>query len=436
VRKAELLQTPGPTSTVVRSRVSQADGFEPFFFHNRDQSTSLTCRLLTQFADVEDLRPAWDDTVERTGGSVYMTYDWVRAWWNFYGESAELRLFAFLASERLVALVPVYIDTLGWPGLRLRVARLVGSNIPPKVFSPPVPDWCASQVLARVVAQLFGPDRCDVLSFGPVSGLEAWDQYFQAVCQQRADLVRQYTPAKGIHCVFHLPTDIEEYYATLSKNERKNRRKYDLRLLKKEHETRVDVLSEPHLVSEELERFARQHSRQWATERRPGHFGAWPRALEFNRALVDTQGKLGRLRFIRIVADGQVVCSQYTFAFGNRYYWELPARTVESGWERFSLGPTGIVTMLAQGIAEGMSRVEGGLAHYDYKVRLGAKEYATFTFRIVAARPLARVRFAIFSLARLSVSLVYHKVWYRRLMPRLPRVFWRPQWRLWLRLDF
>jgi CelD/BcsL family acetyltransferase involved in cellulose biosynthesis len=229
---------------------------------------------------------------------------------------------------------------------------------------------------------------------------------------------------------------MDDYYASLSKNERKNRRKYELRLLKKEFETQVHVETDAAKMSEEFERFALQHAEQWAAEGKTGHFGAWPRALEYNRALVKAQSAAGRLRFIRIIANGEVIANQYTFALGDRYYWELPSREVDPKWERFSLGPTGIVTMIEQAIKEGIKVIEGGLAHYDYKLRLGATEHNVFTFRILSAKPATRVRFAFFSFVRTCWSYAYHKVWYRRIMPRLPRAFWRPQPDQWLRLDF
>jgi CelD/BcsL family acetyltransferase involved in cellulose biosynthesis len=402
----------------------------------RTGSVSLSCQVFRDFSGLDYLRAEWDEAVLQAGGSIYMTYDWVRVWWKFYGSSAELRLFVFSAADRVVAVVPLYIDTLGWGPFRIRVARLVGANVPPKVFDPPVPEDCAAAVFAEVLSQLFVRDTCDLLSLGPVSDLVGWTHHLVRVCRQRTDLVRHCAVAAGVHSVFHLPGDMEEYYAALSKNERKNRRKYDLRLMKKEYDTRVEVVKDRALVSDEFERFAKQHSVQWCAEGKTGHFGAWPNALDFNRSLVAAQGSLGRLRFIRIVADGQVVASQYIFAFGDRYYWELPARAVESKWDRFSLGPTAIVTMLAQGLSEGVRRVEGGLAHYDYKVRLGAKEYTALTFRIVPSNLSSRVRFVLFSAVTACVRVAYHKLWYRRLMPRLPPVLWRPQWRLWLRLDF
>lgn len=399
-------------------------------------SRTLSCRVFQNFADLDHLRPAWDQACLRAGGSVYMTYDWVRVWWEFYGRGAELRLFVFFAGQDIEAVVPLYIVTLGWGPLRLRVARLVGANLPPKVFDPPVPEACAQEVMGHVADQLFKQDDCDLLSFGPVSELQPVGKCIAAVCSQRANLVRQRNVVEGIHSIFHVSLSMEDYYASLSKNERKNRRKYELRLLGKEYETKVEVLSDPTQVSQEFERFAEQHKMQWNAEGKTGHFGAWPRALDYNRALVKAQGGQGRLRFIRITANGEVIANQYTFAFGDRYFWELPSRAVDPKWERFSLGPTGIVTMLEQAMKAGMSRVEGGLAHYDYKVRLGAKEYRTLTFRILASKPAARARFALFSLLRNGWSYGYHKLWYRRIMPRLPRRFWRPQSERWLRLDF
>jgi CelD/BcsL family acetyltransferase involved in cellulose biosynthesis len=395
---------------------------------------SLTCRVFTDFSSIHHLRGAWDEAVVQAGGSIYMTYDWVRVWWEHYGHTGALRLFVFFSADRIVALLPIYIDTIG--PLRFRVARLVGANIPPKVFNPPIPEVHASAVLTTVLEHLLFRDRCDVLSIGPVSETEPWTTWVRRICRQRADLVGRCETKDEVHSVFHLPSDMEEYFSALSKNERKNRRKYELRLLKKEHDTQQDVVCDESGVSAELEQFAEQHRRQWLAEGRTGHFGAWPGALAFNRALVNAQARLGRVRFIRIVADGQVVANQYTFVFAGRYYWELPARAVDPKWDRFSLGPTAIVTMLGDAITEGMDRVEGGLAHYDYKLRLGAKEYAAPTYRIVAAGIPSRARFAIMSLVRRCADLAYHKVWYRRIAPRLPAWFWRHQPRWWLRLDF
>jgi CelD/BcsL family acetyltransferase involved in cellulose biosynthesis len=413
--------------------LEQVEAPEP----ERAASTApLSLEVFRDFAGLEGLRAAWDEAVLRAGDSVYMTYDWVRIWWDFYGNATGLRLFVFSAGERIVAVVPIYVDTLGWGPLRLRVARLVGANIPPKVFRPAVPALYATEVFATVLTHLLVQETCDVLSFGPVSELDAASKALETACEQLADMVTLSAAAQGVHSVYDLPPDMEEYFGTLRKSERKNRRKLELRLLKKEYDTRVEVVSDPALVPEVFEHFAEQHRQQWRADGRTGHFGAWPHALEFHRALVRAQAEQGRVRFIRILANEQVIASEYVFAFGDRFYAELTSRDIDPNWERFSLGPTSTVTIFAQGIAEGVQHVESGLGHYDYKVRLGAKEHAALTFRVVASGIFSRARFVLFSYARRCVSLAYHKLWYRRIAPRLPPFFWRPQWRLWLRLDF
>src|ERR1035441_9174106 len=98
-----------------------------------DSKDHLKCRFETAFEGLEPFRSCWDDAVIRLGGSIYMSYDWCRTWWQFYGQGKELRIFLFTSADRVVGILPLYIDSLGWGPLRFRVARLVGANIPPKV---------------------------------------------------------------------------------------------------------------------------------------------------------------------------------------------------------------------------------------------------------------------------------------------------------------
>jgi hypothetical protein len=396
----------------------------------------LDLQVLDDFDAVPITLDHWDERVAALGGAVYMSFDWLRTWWQFYAGGRHLRLFLFSAEKCVVGIIPIYIDTLSLGPLKLRVAKLVGACVPPKVFNPPIDEAWADQIYQEILAYLLKNDRCDVISLGPVSELQNSFKALEKAARTQPELIGKLDTVKGVHSVFWSPASMDDYYASLSKNERKNRRKYELRLLKKEFDTRVEIVSESNLVDAEFERFAVQHAVQWKAEGKTGHFGAWPRALEFNRALVRAQARHGRLRFIRIVANGKIIANQYAFAFGDVYYWELPSREVTPDWDRFSLGPTGIVTMIEAGLNEGITRIEGGLAHYDYKVRLGAKEYAATMLRISAASRSARFKLRMFGALHACLSVLYHKIWYRRVVPRLPSFFWRPQWSLWLRFDF
>ena len=94
----------------------------------------LSFEVFRDFTGLDRLRTAWDEAVLRAGGSVYMTYDWVRVWWDFYGGTKELRLFVFSADERLSRLCPS--TSTRSAGDRVSALPIVGSNIPPRCSVP------------------------------------------------------------------------------------------------------------------------------------------------------------------------------------------------------------------------------------------------------------------------------------------------------------
>src|SRR5260370_26534252 len=322
------------------------------------------CRIETSFDGLDSLREQWDRAVLELGGTHYMSDDWSRLWWQFYGANKDLRLFIFYSGDEIVAIVPLYIDSIGLAPFGLKLARLVGANAPPRVFDPPVHKAYASQVWEAIVTHLFARQRCDLLSFGPFS--EHYQPAFslQQVVEAHPELVRQpVTVQRGVRTVFPLPSTYEEYFNSLDSKERKIRRKR-LRELENARPVRTEVVRNSGSVEKEFEEFVRQHTSQWAGEGRPGHFHAWPNALEFHRALVGAQGRLGRLRFIKLMAGDQVAANQYTFAFGKTLYAELPARLSGRQWERFSLGCTSQIKLIEAAINEGFKAMESGMGHY------------------------------------------------------------------------
>lgn len=390
--------------------------------------------VASSFDDVRLDPEQWDAAVAALGGSVYMTWDWLRTWWRFYGRGRELRLFVCRDGDRIAALFPTYLDDIGvWP-LRLRVARLVGANLPPKVFDPPIDTVHAGECFAALVAHLMGPDGCDVVSVGPLSS--TWDGCRTLRAENTIVGLRLEADDSDVHAVFQLPDSREAYFKSLSKHEQKNRRYY-LNAFRKEHEVEVRLIDGPvEALLAEFETFATLHARQWQAEGKAGHFAAWPEALAYNRELVAILGALGRVRFLRITADGTTVCSRYIYAFGGRWYAELPARLPGPEWDRFRLGPMGAVTMMAEAITAGVSSVQGGLAHYEHKLRLGAEEHPALTLRVYGASLASRVRQHLFGGLRHALRIGYLKIWYRRIMPRLPQRWHRSQSWWWLRFDY
>ena len=403
----------------------------------RIPSDALHLEIHKDFCALDPLREAWDKVAVESGSPVYMSYDWVKVWWQFYNGGRPLRLLTTHANGELVGVVPMYIDTFRAGPLRFRVARIVGDSIPPHLLHPPVRDPFKPAVFDLALRYLLEEEKCDCFSAGPLS--DAWEGK-EAMLSSAGRLERLINHvqvlAAGVHSVFALPGSYEEYLAKLSKGERKHRRDYELRHLRKDFDVQIEVVSAPGAVGDELERFMVQHAEQWRLEHLPGHFRSWPRSIEFNRALVQAQGKLQRLRFIRIIANNQVISNQYVFAFGNTYHGELLARAVGPEWDRFSLGRTTVAVGIQNAIQEGVTRLDGGIGHYDFKVRMGAQEFGMSRLRFVRNSPTSLWKARLYGGIGRAVSVGYHKIWYRRVRSRLPLGWQRPHSFYWLRFGF
>lgn len=395
---------------------------------------NLRVDVYDNFEDLINLQPEWDDFLEKLNAPVYMSYDWCRIWWKIYGSEKYLRIYIFSNNSQIVGIIPIYIDRLTIGPLKLKVARLVGANIPPRIFDPPIiKDW-ANLVFERIALKLFSEDHCDVFSFGPVSSLYPPISDIKRMNNGQFNIIAQMKEhLADVHTFFVLPKTFEEYLGSLSKNERKNRRKYELRYLKKNFRIQTDILKSWEEIREEFPNFIEMHTTQWRSEGKPGHFRAWPKSVDFNLALVKELSQKGRVRLIRIIADNEPITYEYSFAFGDCYYWLLPARKIESRWEQFSLGSTSLVNMIRIAIEEGMKRIEGGLGHYDYKIRLGAKEYPAINISFRAKNLGNKLRYFIFRSIFSVINILYFKIWYRRIQPHLPNHFQRGIWSLWLR---
>jgi CelD/BcsL family acetyltransferase involved in cellulose biosynthesis len=381
----------------------------------------ITYSIASAFDSDGVSREAFDRLAIETGAPVYMTYDWLRIWWQFYAAGGSLRLFTFRRAGEAVGLVPVYLRVIGMPPFRIRVARLVGANIPPKVFNPPIDPASSKDIWESVLRHLFVQDKCDVVSLGPLSETYRGFQGLQEAAHKGgSDWSAEPPVVRDVHTVYYLPKTLDELLASLDGKERKVRRK-KLRDLEAKGPIRGDVVKEPAAVEHEFEEFARAHTSQWEAEGRPGHFHAWPRALEYNRELVRVHSRLGRVRFVRLFVGEQLVANQYNFAFGRGLYAELPSRVVGTEWDRLSLGCSSQVKLLETAIAEGFETMESGLGHYEYKVLLGGREHTAFILRLHARRAASRVRGRACSAGRDLLMLFSQKLWYKRLSPRLPK---------------
>lgn len=393
---------------------------------------AIQLRIFDSFDEVAHLRDEWDTFVEEAGGYLYMSFDWCRVWWDHYGDHRKLQIYIFRSNGHLVGVLPMFIEQLRLGPVGLRIAKLIGADYSLNLCDPVVTPAHSKDVFKHLISDLIHRERCDAISLSPVSAQCRWLVDAQSVFSE--DLARYYRSVIRIMATqtfFPVPDTVEGYLKSLSKNKRSHLRSQK-RDLERNHRIEVEVISDPQEGAEEFGRFCQMHGAQWQAQRRLGHFEDWYRSKEFNAELVRSHSRLGRLRMLRIVADGEPVARFYGYVFGKSLYSRFSARAIGPKWDRYGLGNIGTYEKMKLALSEGLTEIKSGLGHYDYKLQWGAQERPVRSFLITATRGWTRFRVAMFCWLAELLHLLYYRIWYLRLAPKLPLAR-RPLWRIWIR---
>jgi CelD/BcsL family acetyltransferase involved in cellulose biosynthesis len=388
-------------------------------------TNQLNVEVFDSFARLNAIREEWDSFVEQSGGDIYFTSDWLEAWWNHYGAKRLLRCF-FIRSDQPVAALPFCIQVLRLGPISIRLARFVGADSTIPVFTPPIEKSRETYVWKEVLNFLFKEDRCDAVSLTPLSGLTTTAQSIGESAKFQSDYQIVRDEACGKHTIFMLPQTSGSYLNSLTKKIRGNLRR-DLRNLTHQKITYCTLRGEAAI--EWLDKFIELHQTRWELGGKQGHFADWPHSIDFNRSLVERLGKKDRVRFYLVIDNGDCLAAEYTFLFANRSFWRLPARKIE-GYANAGVGRVCLVKMIEALIDEGVSMIEAGPGHYDYKIRHVGSEFPLRRLVLGGSSIVARIK--AMSLIRLAdlVHLLYYRIWFLKVAPRFA---WtkRPLWSGW-----
>jgi hypothetical protein len=124
------------------------------------------------------MQPQWDAFMEVAGGEIYLTYDWCRIWWKYYGGSRELKIFLFRHQGDLVGILPLFFDRMWLGPISVRMVSIVGTDFGITTASVPIRKEFIDDVirhLSETVSQYrgyhsFRPDFRDICEFRSVAG--------------------------------------------------------------------------------------------------------------------------------------------------------------------------------------------------------------------------------------------------------------------------
>jgi CelD/BcsL family acetyltransferase involved in cellulose biosynthesis len=374
--------------------------------------------LMEEYHSFDELQPLareWDGFIEEAGGEIFLTFDWCRLWWHYYGTDRKLLVFIFRRSRQIVGILPVFLETVRVTVFPLRIVKLVGCDFGPFTFSICIHPESADLALSFFVKRL-NEERWDLLMLGELAGR------FERIETLRTQLRQQFGAGFAVIdriCnvqTYHaIPDSWEALLRQLPKGDRyKFKREY--KRLRREEKCLHSPIAEADDFDQFFDEFVSLHQRYWNRKKRTGHFNAWPCSREFHRAVARSQLALGRLRLQRLMIGDDVIGYSYAFKFGSTYHQFLDGRRCEddsrTSFFRLDFGETAKKAML-----EKVTSFDSLRGSYDYKLHIGG--YHKDIHKIFVHRSGAFHRFRIKGLVGLIriYDALYRKLWRNGIMP-------------------
>jgi CelD/BcsL family acetyltransferase involved in cellulose biosynthesis len=387
------------------------------------------------FEILQSIQQEWDQFVESLGSEIFLTYDWCRIWWKFYGKRRDLRVYVFRSNGKLIGIIPLFFEKI-WLGIVfLRVVKIVGSDFVLSQFSFPLVKNYIGAIIEKL-SEILSEEKWEIFHIGPIAGLYGhYDVLRDAFKRSFKDSYSVLEKEGGVQTYFKLLDNWENHLSTIGKNERGNiRRNYNY--LRKSFCDESKKIESCFATQEDVtgffDEFVEMHQAHWKKLGKGGHFTDWPCAVEFHREMAHSHLQRGRLRLLKVSIGNHCLGYQYHYRFGDKYLHFLDSRVDTPSSKHVSWGRITFCEQIKKAIGEQVEYIDSMRGKYEHKLRLGGKLFRLKNIFICSRKRSVLMRIYIFRALARFLNLCYYRIWFNKLAPKLP--FKRkPLWSIWIR---
>jgi CelD/BcsL family acetyltransferase involved in cellulose biosynthesis len=327
------------------------------------QSPYQIDRLAT-LAQLDTLKKDWTDLVnEIPGAPIFLTWEWIRTWWLYFGQDRELWLLTARDKQgKLLGLAPLMREftRMGW--LKIRMMAFIGTGrIHPvhlNILAHPSDQKGLYQAFLNIL--LSKSDQWDVISFASV----AQDSTSVSLLMAAGGSVR-IVPQEPLPYI-PLPSNWEIYLKAVSKKLRRNL-KYFLSKLEDDYPGRVifACVTDPRELQSAMEKLEELNKRRWHAIKLFTPFYD-PTYSSFHQTIACQALNRGWLRLYTLTVVDRVIALFYCFHFQNRVYAYQIGFDLD--WSGYSPGRLLIAYGIQTAIQESASELDWGPGDDDYKL--------------------------------------------------------------------
>jgi len=399
---------------------------------DNSEKAHIETKVFESFDELSPMQQEWDSFVESTGGEIFLTYDWCRIWWKYYECKRKLRVFTFRHKGTLVGIIPIFLEKIWLGPTFVRAIKIVGTDFTPIAVSLPIRDDFLYEVLQAFLGELVSLHHWDILCIGPLAGLSDKCEKIVSACRETlGDGYKIQEGKGGDQTYFKLAGSWEEQVSKLPKQERYLiRRSY--KAIHSEAEKLTSIFASRENFAELFDNFVQMHQTRWHKAGKGGHFQDWPNGYNFHHEVAAAQLRHNRLRLLEVKLGSTHVGYKYGYKFGDKYYSFLDARSVSQAIAHLDLGRILFGEQVKRALEENIKYIDSMRGKYEHKLHLGGELLPIHNIYIFRSKLSTIVRIHICRGLCWLFNVCYHKIWFRRIAPKLP--FRRgPLWKMWIK---
>ena len=324
----------------------------------------LVVEIGTDDACFDALRESWRELEQACASrSLFMSWQWQRLWWTHYGAGRQLRILIARDGQRLVGVLPMYLQTSRFGPLRLRRVRTMGAggDTAPDDLDPLLHPDCAERVAGEFARVLLAPQApWHAVSCPDLDPEAPFTRAVLSAAEQARRVFLRRT-SRAIVCG-PLPAKWDDYVNDLGAHRRKGLRR---KLRKFESDGGAVVWHEGAAeVDAAFDRLARLHQMRWSG-RTAEHAFSSDQYLAFHRALMHILDDAGALRLLELRLQGQAIAMRYGYRWGDTFF------DLQSGFDPafadYSPGELCISHCIEHAIGEGCTAFDMLRGDYEHK---------------------------------------------------------------------
>ncbi len=276
----------------------------------------LSVETISDYQAFIGLEPVWNSLVERAGvDHPFLTFEWVRTWWECFGQGNELRILLVKAGDEPIAIAPLMLSRSRIYGLKVRRLESIYNDHTPRfdlIVAGRHSEVC--RAIWKHIAELQG--TWDVLALHQLPAGSKTLEELPRLAEADGFLVGSWR--SGDSPYLPLAGSWEDYLRKLSRNHRSSLRN-KLNRLGRLGQVELEVIASPGELEGALEEGLRIEAAAWKGKAGTAICCRSELKLFYTR-LAERAAQRGWLRLHFLTVNGRRTAFDYSLYYKNKLY--------------------------------------------------------------------------------------------------------------------